>query len=65
MYVKDFPGLYCNAPDDGYNCRICEMFSSLSTTGDHSRSKFASEAVKSLSDHPKCYLKGRTMSQKH
>ena len=57
MYVKDFPGLYYNAADEGYKCRICEMIPTLSTTGGHSRGKFTSEAVKSLTDHPKCYLK--------
>ena len=65
MYVKDFPGLYCNAADEAYKCRICEMLPTLSTTGGYSRGKFASEAVQSLTDHPKCYLKGYAESEKH
>ena len=65
MYVEDFPGLYYNAADEGYKCRICEMFPPLSTTGGLSRGKFASEAIKSLTDNPKCYLKGQTDSEKH
>ena len=65
MYVEDFPGLYYNAADEGYKCRICEIFPPLSTTGGHSRGKFASEAVKSLTDHPKYYLKGHVESEKH
>ena len=55
MYVEGFPGLYYNAADEGNKCRICEMLPTLSTTGDHSSGKFASEAVKSLTDHLKCY----------
>ena len=53
--VRDFLWLYCNAEDKGYKCRICEMFPSQSTTEDHPRAKFASETVRSLTDHPKCY----------
>ena len=30
----------------GYNCRICEMFPPRSTTEDHPRAKFTSEAVR-------------------
>ena len=41
------------------------MFPALSTTGGHSRGTFASEAVKSLTDHPKCYLKRNAESKKH
>ena len=65
MYVEDFPGLYHIAAGEGYKCRICEMFPTLSTTGGHSRGKFASKAVKSLTDHPKCYLKEHAESEKH
>ena len=65
MYVEDFPGLYYNATDKGYKCRICEILPTLSTTAGHSRGKFALEAAKSLTDHPKCYLKGHAVSEKH
>ena len=54
-YVRDFLWLYCNAEDEGYKCRICGMFPPQSTAEDHPRAKFASEAVRSLTDHPKCY----------
>ena len=47
-YVPDFLWLY-------YKCRICEMFPPRSTTEDHPRAMFASEAVRSLKVHPKCY----------
>ena len=65
MYVEDFLGLYYNAADEGYKCRICDMFPSLSTTGGHSRHRFASEVVKKLTDHPKCYLKRHAESEKY
>ena len=65
MYVKGFPGLCYNAADEGFKCRICEMLPTRSTTGGHSRGKFASEAAKSQTDHPKCYLKGHAESEKH
>ena len=65
MYIEDFPGLYYNAADGGYKCRISEMLPTLSTTGGHSRGKFASKAVKILTDHPKYYLKGHAESEKH
>ena len=65
MDVKDFPGLYYNAIDEGYNCRIYEMLPTPSRTGGHSRGKFASEAAKSLTGHPKCYLKGHAESEKY
>ena len=64
MYVEGFPGPYYNAADEGYRCRICVMFPPLSTTGGHSRGKFASETVKSLTDHPKCCLKRHAESVK-
>ena len=38
-----------------YKCRICEMFPLRITTEGHPRAKFASEAVRSLTDHPQCY----------
>ena len=62
--MKDFPGLYYNATDEGYKCRICETLPTSSTTGGHSRSKFASEAAKSPTGHPKCYLKGHAEPEK-
>ena len=40
----------------GYKCRICEMFPPRSITEGHFRAKFASEAGRILTDHPKCYL---------
>ena len=39
-----------------YKCRICEMFPQRSTTEGHFRAKFASEADRTLTDYPKCYL---------
>ena len=65
IYVEDFPGLYYNAAEESYKCRICEMLPTLSTTGGYSRGKFASEAVKSLTDYPKCFLKRHAESEKH
>ena len=41
--VRDFLWLYYNAEDE--KCRICEMFPPRSTTEDHPRAKFPSEAV--------------------
>ena len=52
-YVRDCPWLYFNVIDAGYKCKICEMFSPLSSTGGKARLKFANGAVKSLTDHPR------------
>ena len=52
-YVCDYPWLYFNVIDAGYKCKICEMFSPLSSTGSKARLKFANGAVKSLTDHPR------------
>ena len=52
-YVRDYPWLYFNVIDAGYKCKICEMFPPLSSTCGNARLKFASEAVKSLTDHPR------------
>ena len=65
MYVEDFPGLYYNAADEGYKCKICEMLPTLNTAGGHSRGKFTSEAVKTVTDYQKFYFKGHPESEKH
>ena len=64
-YVRDYPWLYLNVIDTGYKCKICEMFPPLSSTGGNARLKFANEAVKSLTDHPRRFLDGHQNSFKH
>ena len=44
---------------------ICKMFLPLSSTGGNAKLKFANEAVKSLMDHPQCFLDGHQNSFKH
>ena len=41
------------------------MFPPLSSTGGNARLKFANEAVKSLTDHPRRFLDGHQNSFKH
>ena len=41
------------------------MFPPLSSTGGNARLKFANEAVKSLTDHPRHFLDGHQNSFKH
>ena len=65
QYVRDYPGLYFNVIDAGYKCKICQMFPPLSSTGGKARLKFASEAVKSLTDHPQHFSDGHQNSFKH
>ena len=64
-YVRDHTWLYFNVIDAGYKYKICEMFPPLSSTDGNARLKFASEAVKRLTDHPRCFLDGRQNSFKH
>ena len=52
-FVRDYPWLYFNVIDAGYKCKICEMFSPLSSTGGKARLKFANGAAKGLTDHPR------------
>ena len=63
-YVRDYPWLYFNVIDAGYKCKIFEMFPSLSSTGGNARLKFANEAIKSLTDHPRRFLDGHQKSFK-
>ena len=63
-YVSD-TWLYFNVIDAGYKCKICQMFPPLSSTGGKARLKFASEAVKSLTDHPQHFSDGHQNSFKH
>ena len=64
-YVRDYPWLHFNVIDAGYKCKICEMFPPLLSTGGNARLKFANEAVKRLSDHPRRFLDGHQNSFKH
>ena len=41
------------------------MFPLVGLQGGHSQHKFAKTAVKSLTDHPKRYLRGHESSNKH
>ena len=61
--LKAFHGYIIMLLMMGYKCRICEMFPLLSTPGDYSRAKFASEAFKSMTGHSRCYLKRHVESE--
>ena len=64
-YVRDYPWLYFNVIDAGYKCKICKMFPPLSSTGGNARSKFVSEAAKSLKNHPRRFFDGHQNSFKY
>ena len=51
QYVKELNWLYFNHLDQGFKCKICELFPH-SGVG-HSKKKFSHEALKSLGDHPR------------
>ena len=53
------PEVTFNVIDAGYKCKICKMFPPLSWTGGNARLTFASEASKSLADHPRHFLDGQ------
>ena len=57
MYVKIFPWLYYHSVEKGYKCKTCELLPSVGSGG-QSEHKFGNVAVKSLTDHPKCLLRG-------
>ena len=56
-YVQDFPWLYYNVIEAGYKCKFCKMFPSVIGTGGNAASKFSREAVKSLTDHQRRFLR--------
>ena len=64
-YVRGYPWLYFNVIDAGYKCKIFEMFPPPSSTGGNVRLRFANEAVKSLTDHPRRFLDGHQNSFKY
>ena len=64
-YVCDYPWLYFNVIDAVYKCKIYKIFPPLSSTGTNARLKFASEAVKSVKDHPQRFLDGHQNLFKH
>ena len=65
QHVHDYPWLYFNVIDAGYKCKLCKMFPPISSAGGNARLRFVSEAVKSLTDHPQCFLDGHRNSFKH
>ena len=64
-YVCDYPWLQFNVTDAVYKCKIYKIFPPLSSTGTNARLKFASEAVKSVKDHPQRFLDGHQNLFKH
>ena len=50
QYLKEFNWLYFNHLDQGFTCKICELFPH-SGVG-HLKTKFSQEALKSLGNHP-------------
>ena len=49
--------LYYHSVEKGYKCKTCELLPSVGSGG-QSEHKFGNVAVKSLTDHPKCLLRG-------
>ena len=64
-YICDYPWLQFNVTDAVYKCKIYKIFPPLSSTGTNARLKFASEAVKSVKDHPQRFLDGHQNLFKH
>ena len=63
QYVKELNWLYFNHLDQGFKCKIYELFPH-SGVG-HSKKKFSHEALKSLGDHPRWTLSIHEESTKH
>ena len=63
QHVKEFNWLYFNHLDQGFKCKICELFPH-SGFG-HSKTKFSQEALKSLGGHPRRTLSTHKESTKH
>ena len=58
--------LYYDAINQGYKCKICELFpEGVSTSRGKNKNKFGQEAVKNLTDHPKRCLLRHEQSKKH
>jgi hypothetical protein len=55
---REFPWLYYNALEEGYKCKMCQLFpeSSVGPRGKN-KFKFGHKAVKSLSNYPSRILK--------
>ena len=62
-YVEEFPWLYYNVLEKGYKCKNCELFPVVGSG--NAAHKFGSEAVKSLTDHPRRLLQRHAESKKH
>ena len=61
--VEEFPWLYYNVLEKGYKCKNCELFPAVSSG--NAAHKFGSEAVKSLTNHPRRLLQRHAQSKKH
>ena len=58
--------LYYDAINEGYKCKICELFpKGVVGSRGKNRKKFSDEAVKDLTDHPKRTLTRHEQSKKH
>ena len=58
--------LYYDAINEGYKCKVCELFpEAIVGSRGQNKDKFSDEAVKDLTDHPKRCLTRHEQSQKH
>ena len=63
---RDHNWLYYDAINEGYKCKICELFpQGVVGSQGKNRKKFSEEAVKDLTDHPKRTLTRHEQSKKH
>ena len=62
-YVEEFPWLYYNVLEKGYKCKNCELFPAVGSG--NAAHKFGSEAIESLTNHPRRLLQRHAESKKH
>ena len=63
MYVREYPWLYFNPAEKGWECKKCELFPA--TGSGNTNLQFAKEAVTSLTNYPRCFLQNNNNSTKH
>ena len=63
---RHYSWLYFDAVNDGYKCKVCELFpEGITGSRGKNKHKFSDVAVKTLTDHPKRTLDRHVESNKH
>ena len=62
-YLEEFPWLCYNVLEKGYKCKNCELSPAIG--GGNATHRFETDAVKSLTDHPRRLLQRHAESKKH